>query len=55
MPLAITVSHGIVAGRLAIGHKDPFDRLLIAQSILEGLPLVSNEALFDEAGASRVW
>jgi PIN domain nuclease of toxin-antitoxin system len=54
-PLAISLAHGLLAGRLAIGHKDPFDRLLIAQSLLEDLPLVSNETLFDAAGVKRVW
>jgi PIN domain nuclease of toxin-antitoxin system len=53
-PLAISVQHAEVAGRLAIAHKDPFDRLLIAQSLLENLPLVSNETLFDGAGVSRI-
>jgi PIN domain nuclease of toxin-antitoxin system len=54
-PLAIDVSHGLLAGRLVLAHKDPFDRLLIAQSLLEHLTLVSNETIFDEAGATRLW
>ena len=53
--LAITVSHGRLAGSLAIPHKDPFDRLLIAQAILEGMTLVSNEAAFDAFGVNRLW
>jgi PIN domain nuclease of toxin-antitoxin system len=36
-------------------HKDPFDRMLIAQALLEDLALVSNEALFDAYGVRRVW
>jgi len=36
-------------------HRDPFDRLLIAQAKLEGLALVSNEALFEEFGLTRLW
>ena len=48
-------THALLAGRLPIAHKDPFDRLLIAQSLAESLPLVSNEAIFDEAGVSRIW
>jgi PIN domain nuclease of toxin-antitoxin system len=53
--LAVTMAHSVLAGRLDIVHKDPFDRLLIAQSLIEGLPLVSNERIFDETGIHRVW
>jgi PIN domain nuclease of toxin-antitoxin system len=53
--LSITLAHAELAGRLSIPHKDPFDRLLIAQSILEGVPLISNERLFDQAGTTRIW
>ncbi len=44
-----------MAGNLPISHKDPFDRMLIAQALLESLTLVSNEALFDAFGVSRLW
>jgi PIN domain nuclease of toxin-antitoxin system len=54
-PLPISLAHGLLAGRLVISHKDPFDRLLIAQSLVEDLPLVSNEGLFDPAGVVRIW
>lgn len=53
--LPITAAHAIHAGLLPIAHKDPFDRMLIAQAQLEGLSLVSNERLFDRFGVSRVW
>ncbi len=36
-------------------HKDPFDRLLIAQAQVEGMTLVSNEEIFDRYGVLRVW
>lgn len=52
--LALTVRHGAVAGALAIAHKDPFDRLLIAQAQVEDLLLVSNEALFDGFAVRRL-
>jgi PIN domain nuclease of toxin-antitoxin system len=54
-PLAISVGHARLAGSLAIPHKDPFDRLLIAQAMLEGMTLVSNEAGFDPFGVARLW
>lgn len=55
IPLPITLAHGALGGRLPIAHKDPFDRLLIAQALLEGLTLVSNEAIFDQSGVARLW
>ena len=53
--LPITLRHAQLAGNLSIPHKDPFDRLLIAQSILENLNLVSNEESFDAFGVARLW
>jgi PIN domain nuclease of toxin-antitoxin system len=40
---------------MRIGHKDPFDRLLIAQAQAEDMTLVSNEALFDTFAVNRLW
>lgn len=54
-PLPIAMTHASLAGGLDIPHKDPFDRLLIAQSRIEQVPLVSNEALFDSFGVNRLW
>jgi PIN domain nuclease of toxin-antitoxin system len=53
--LAITVHHARLAGDMNISHKDPFDRLLIAQAQAEDMVLVSNEALFDSFAVQRVW
>jgi PIN domain nuclease of toxin-antitoxin system len=54
-PLPITLRHAQVAGLLPIPHKDPFDRLLIAQAQTEALILVSNEAIFDTFRVIRLW
>jgi PIN domain nuclease of toxin-antitoxin system len=54
-PLAVTVPHGLAAGELPIAHRDPFDRLLIAQAMVEDMTIASNERLFDSAGANRLW
>jgi len=54
-PLAISVEHAIRAGLLPGAHKDPFDRMLIAQSQAENMPIVSNEMLFDSYGTRRIW
>jgi PIN domain nuclease of toxin-antitoxin system len=53
--LPISIRHGQVAGALPGPHRDPFDRMLIAQSILEDLVLVSNERMFDSYGVRRLW
>ena len=53
--LAITVRHARLAGELNIAHKDPFDRLLIAQAQAEDMTLVSNKALFDGFAVKRIW
>ncbi|WP_426013898.1 type II toxin-antitoxin system VapC family toxin [Caulobacter sp. DWR2-3-1b2] len=55
MPLPITLGHAERAGAMDIPHKDPFDRLLIAQAIAEAMTLVSNESVFDGFGVSRLW
>ncbi|MGH7024084.1 MAG: type II toxin-antitoxin system VapC family toxin [Caulobacteraceae bacterium] len=51
----VTIPHARLAGQMNIDHRDPFDRLLIAQALIEGLTLVSNERLFDTSGVSRLW
>lgn len=53
--MAISAEHGVRAGLLPGPHKDPFDRMLIAQSQAENLPIVSNEAIFETYGVRRLW
>jgi PIN domain nuclease of toxin-antitoxin system len=53
--LAISVHHAKLAGEMNITHKDPFDRLLIAQAQAEDMMLVSNEVLFDDFAVKRLW
>ena len=53
--LPITVLHGQTAGGLPGPHRDPFDRMLIAQATLAGLVLVSNDAVFDRYAVRRLW
>ena len=54
-PLSVTTEHAQAAGALPLHHRDPFDRMLIAQALAERMPLVSNEALFDRYGVRRIW
>jgi PIN domain nuclease of toxin-antitoxin system len=53
--LPISIRHGQVGGALPGPHRDPFDRMLIAQAIVENLVLVSNELTFDIYGVARLW
>jgi PIN domain nuclease of toxin-antitoxin system len=53
--LPISAEHGIRAGLLPGPHKDPFDRMLIAQSQAENTPILSNEIVFDNYGVRRLW
>jgi len=53
--LAISAEHGIRAGLLPAPHKDPFDRMLIAQAQAENVPIISNEILFESYGVRRIW
>ena len=53
--LSITVADAVRAGALPGPHRDPFDRMIIAQVQARDLLLVSNEALFDQYGVRRLW
>ena len=54
-PLGISVEHALRAGSLPGPHRDPFDRMLIAQAQTEPIPLISNESVFDSYGIQRLW
>ena len=53
--LPISLVHAELAGQLQISHRDPFDRMLIAQAQTEDMWLVSNEAAFDTTGVRLYW
>ena len=53
--LPVSVRHGRTAGALPGPHRDPFDRMLIAQAMIEDMTLVSNERPFDAYGVRRLW
>ena len=53
--LDITILHAQRAGRLPGEHRDPFDRMLVAQAQLEDLPVLSNDRIFDLFGVTRLW
>ena len=51
----ISLEHLSAVATLPHYHGDPFDRLLVAQSITEGWTFVTNEALFEQYGVVRLW
>lgn len=53
--LSISADHAIRAGLLPGPHKDPFDRMLIAQAQAENLPIISNEGVFESYGIRCLW
>jgi PIN domain nuclease of toxin-antitoxin system len=53
--IPMTVEHGIRARLLPGPHKDPFDRMLIAQALVENVPLVSNDRALDGYGVKTLW
>jgi PIN domain nuclease of toxin-antitoxin system len=53
--LPITVDYADVQATLPWHHRDPFDRLVIAQAQTEGISLVSADPQFDAYGISRIW
>jgi PIN domain nuclease of toxin-antitoxin system len=55
MPLDVTMRHAQRAGALRGYHRDPFDRMLIAQAIVEDCTLISNEQVFDRYNVPRFW
>ena len=53
--LPIGVSDAERAGRLPGPHRDPFDRMLAAQALSRGLPIISIDGVFDRYGLDRLW
>jgi PIN domain nuclease of toxin-antitoxin system len=53
--LPVSVDHAAVVSSLPFHHRDPFDRLLIAQAIVEQIPIVSGDPAFDAYPITRLW
>jgi PIN domain nuclease of toxin-antitoxin system len=54
-PRPISLEHAIEARRLALPHRDPFDRMLAAQSRLERIPLITDDKIFGSLSVSTLW
>jgi PIN domain nuclease of toxin-antitoxin system len=46
LPLSITISHALTAGKLPLHHLDPFDRMLISQAKVENLTIITHDPIF---------
>ena len=53
--LPVELDHVARVADLPFHHKDPFDRMLIAQALCERLPVLSSDASFDAYGVERIW
>ena len=53
--LHIEPKHTAALTTLPFHHKDPFDRLLIAQAIIEGIPIISGDTVLDSYPVKRLW
>jgi PIN domain nuclease of toxin-antitoxin system len=54
-PLDVTLAHACLAGSLPGPHRDPFDRMIIAQSKIEAIPAISSDTAFDAYSVERIW
>jgi PIN domain nuclease of toxin-antitoxin system len=53
--LAITRAHAFRTLGLPALHRDPFDRMLVAQALVEEVPVITNDSRFDGYGVTRIW
>lgn len=53
--LPIEPKHTTLLTTMALHHKDPFDRLIVAQALTEGIPVISVDAKLDAYGVTRLW
>ncbi len=55
LELPVSIEHSLRAGTLPGPHRDPFDRMLIAQSFVTGYPVVTTDTAFNDYGVRVVW
>ena len=53
--LPLEIPHVLAVQNLPFNHKDPFDRILIAQTATDNLTIISIETIFDHYGIKRIW
>ena len=54
-PLPVELAHALRAGRLPAIHRDPFDRLLVAQAQVEGIPIVTSDPSIAKYDVDVIW
>jgi PIN domain nuclease of toxin-antitoxin system len=54
-PLEIAPQHLILVSQLPFHHRDPFDRLLVAQCLADDMTILSNDTVLDSYGVERLW
>ena len=53
--LGISVEHALLAGNLPGPHRDPFDRMLMAQATILNMPLITTDSIFRDYGVQVLW
>ncbi len=53
--LPVEFRHSAASDSLAWHHRDPFDRLIALQAIVEGFDVISSDAVFERYGIRRIW
>jgi PIN domain nuclease of toxin-antitoxin system len=54
-PLPVSLDHAVAVEALPWHHRDPFDRLLVAQALAENASLVSRDTVFESYGVRLIW
>ena len=53
--LSITSAHALLAGQFDVAHRDPFDRMIAAQAVLEGVPVLTKDRALGLFPCQRIW
>ena len=53
--MPIELSHAAAVAAMPFHHRDPFDRMIVAQAMAERIPIVSNDTALDVYGVRRIW
>ena len=53
--LPVSIDHAAAVSVLPFHHRDPFDRMLIAQAMVEDMPILSTDLAFDAYPVTRLW
>jgi len=53
--LHLTFDHMVMLATMPLHHREPFDRTIVAQALVEDLPVVSADSTLDADGIQRIW